>query len=95
MVINDKETTNILVRSLPPTRSLRHGPFMEALRKIEVGESLVITKGEWEELGYKTPFRDFGGFVSSKTYHPRSSLFGRKFSTRRIDDDKKIVIRVL
>ena len=104
MQYNNKEVTEAIVNRLPPKRGTVKSPMIIALDGLEVGESITVNKDEWESAGYITPFSSLDGFVSSATYQTRvgktgkvykGKLFGKKFSTRKVSQDQKIVIRTL
>jgi hypothetical protein len=58
----------------------RASPLMSAANSLGPGESLFVTVDEWTATGLKS---DPAQLVHASSYHPRSSLRGKRFATRR------------
>ena len=64
-----------------PRRSQgRTSPLMITANSLAVGESLFVTLDQWTATGLQS---DPAQLVQASSYHPRSSLRGKRFSTKK------------
>ena len=75
-----KEFVDALPRKSPAGRN---SEIMNLAMSLEIEESMWIGKEEWAQSNHKTKPTQL---VISSSYQPRAQIFGRRYSTRTLEN---------